>query len=66
MPDFASDTQCCDESYKRIALEGLNEIPGANGEFGHDETSEDTRATWEQTYSPPTPGEVHPSLLGTQ
>lgn len=47
-------------SYQRIALEGEFEAAGGgNGVVGHDETSEDTRDTWEQEVaSPPTPGSV--------
>ncbi len=50
-------------SYGRIALEGQDEAQGGgNGEDGHDETSEDTRATWRQSDAPPTPGEVADAL----
>jgi len=50
-------------SYKRIAPEGDAEpSSGGNGTSGHDETSENTMSTWEQTESEPTPGDV-PSVL---
>jgi hypothetical protein len=51
-------------SYKRLALEGSEELHGGgNGIAGHDETSENSQATWEQTTSPPSPGEVAGSLV---
>jgi hypothetical protein len=51
-------------SYKRIAPEGSEEPRGtSNGIAGHDETSEDTLATWTQTDSAPTPGVVPSSLV---
>ena len=51
-------------SYKRIALEGDEELRGAgNGIDDHDETSEDTRATWSQNDSDPTPGEIPAGLF---
>jgi uncharacterized protein len=50
-------------SYSRIALEGQDEARGGgNGEDGHDETSEDTLATWRQSDAPPTPGDVAGAL----
>lgn len=52
-------------SHKRIGLEGSAEIDaGGNGVEEHDETSEDTRMTWEQAdpASAPTPGSVPSSL----
>jgi hypothetical protein len=51
-------------SYQRIAFEaGFETAEGGNGTGGHDETSEDTRMTWEQQPgSPPTPGSVPPAL----
>ena len=52
-------------SHKRIVLEDGSEIDsGGNGADGHDETSEDTRVTWEQVddASAPTPGNVPSSL----
>ena len=51
-------------SYARIVFEDPFETAdGGNGVVGHDETSEDTRTTWEQDVgSSPTPGEVGASL----
>ena len=51
-------------SYERVALEGEYEAAsGGNGVEGHDETSEDTRNTWEQEVgSTPTPGELPETL----
>lgn len=51
-------------SYHRIAFEGEFEAAsGGNGMEGHDETSEDTRNTWEQEPdTPPTPGELPAEL----
>lgn len=52
-------------SYKRLELEGDEEpAVGSNGIEGHDETSENTRLTWEQTSEAvaPTPGEVPNAL----
>ena len=51
-------------SYQRIAFEGEFEAAsGGNGVDGHDETSEDTRNTWEQEPgTAPTPGEVPDAL----
>ena len=51
-------------SYARIVFEDVFEIAeGGNGVAGHDETSEDTRTTWEQDpASSPTPGVVGESL----
>lgn len=47
------------QSYKRIALEGAQEIAtGGNGITGHDETSENERMTWDNGTSNPTPGVV--------
>jgi hypothetical protein len=56
-----------DESYNRIALEGVMELrTGGNGIDGHDETSENTAVTWEdQEFSTPSPGEVPSALLVT-
>ncbi len=47
-------------AYQRVTLEGAAEIDTAgNGIDEHDETSEDTRMTWEQTVGTvPTPGAV--------
>ena len=46
-------------SYKRNRLEGTNEVlTGGNGIDGNDETSEQTRTTWDTTYTAPTPGVV--------
>ena len=51
-------------SYERIVFEDSFEIAeGGNGIVGHDETSEDTRTTWDQDPgSTPNPGEVPLSL----
>ncbi|HUS66145.1 MAG TPA: hypothetical protein VMZ28_16445, partial [Kofleriaceae bacterium] len=51
-------------AYQRIAGEGSSEVKtDGNGIGGHDETSEDSRATWEQVKnSVPTPGEVADTL----
>jgi hypothetical protein len=65
--DFGADTTENGgllRSYKRIALEtGQELVTGGNGEHGHDETSEQTRATWDSRdngddYTAPTPGTV--------
>jgi hypothetical protein len=50
-------------SYKRIAAEGANEVAsGGNGITGHDETSEQSRTTWDSNgtnaYTNGTPGTV--------
>ena len=57
-------------STKRIALEDGHETQsgGGNGPAGHDETSEDTSATWDDgsalhPFTPATPGDVPPQLL---
>jgi hypothetical protein len=52
------------QTYKRIALEDGHELHAGtgNGITGHDETSEDLRATWDTTYTPGTPGEIPDSL----
>jgi uncharacterized protein len=69
LPDGASlpamrARDAADGSYQRIAFEGEYEAAsGGNGVEGHDETSEDTRNTWEQEPgSAPTPGEVPEAL----
>jgi hypothetical protein len=51
-------------SYARIVFEDdFEAAEGGNGVGGHDETSENTRTTWEQDVgSMPTPGEVGASL----
>jgi len=51
-------------AYQRIRFEGPAEVAiGGNGIEGHDETSEDTRETWEQDVGTlPTPGQVPDSL----
>jgi uncharacterized protein len=50
-------------SYQRIALESGHEPrAGGNGPDGHDESSEDTSATWGQADAPPTPGAVTTAL----
>lgn len=47
-------------STKRILFETGNEIQNGmgNGITGHDETSENTAVTWDNTYGAPTPGTV--------
>jgi hypothetical protein len=52
------------EAYARLALEDGHELGGGgNGLVGHDETSEDTRATWAQgDFAAPTPGVVPAAL----
>jgi len=47
-------------TYRRIAREEEHEASsGGNGVGGHDETSEDTRVTWEQVNNtPPSPGVI--------
>jgi uncharacterized protein len=52
------------ESYQRIALEGDHELRGGgNGVGGDDETSENTRLTWQsESFGAPTPGIVPASL----
>ena len=43
------------QSYERVAFEGFEEIAqGGNGTSGHDETSENIRATWR--IATPSPG----------
>ena len=61
---FMQVRDATDGSYERVAFEGEYEAAsGGNGMEGHDETSEDTRNTWEQVpASTPTPGEVPASL----
>ena len=53
------------KSTKRIALEGTSETHGGtgNGVTGDDETSENTGATWDTTYTAPTPGTVPTALM---
>lgn len=53
MSEMATSSQ----SYKRIALE-KEPKSGGNGLFGHDETAEDIRATWDSGSPNPTPGTV--------
>lgn len=52
-------------STKRIALEAGHEVQGGagNGLTGDDETSEDTLATWDAAFTPPTPGALPPGLI---
>ncbi len=47
-------------STKRTLIERGHEVQtgGGNGLTGHDETSEDTNATWDTTFTAPTPGVV--------
>lgn len=47
-------------STKRVLAETGHETQtgGGNGLTGHDETSEDTRMTWDNTFTAPTPGTV--------
>ena len=51
-------------AYQRVATEAGDEVAeGGNGVGGHDETSEDTRVTWEQDVgTAPTPGAVPAAL----
>lgn len=53
------------KSTKRIALETGHETQagGGNGITGDDETSEQTSATWDTTYTAPTPGAVPAGLF---
>ena len=53
------------KSTKRIALEAGHQTENGNGNGidGGDETSEDTSATWDSTYTAPTPGAVPAALL---
>ncbi|MEO8699005.1 MAG: lamin tail domain-containing protein [Kofleriaceae bacterium] len=52
-------------STKRIALEAGHETQSGsgNGIAGDDETSEDTAATWDTTFTAPTPGTLPAGLL---
>ncbi len=52
------------KSTKRIATEDGHETQAGtgNGITGHDETSEHTDATWDTTFTAPTPGQVPPAL----
>lgn len=58
-------TPAAGKSTKRIALEAGHEVQSGagNGITGDDETSEDTAATWDATYTAPTPGTVPTGLL---
>lgn len=59
-----ASTPASGKSTKRIALEAGHETAtGGNGLGGHDETSEDTAATWDTTYTAPTPGTVPAALV---
>lgn len=50
-------------SFKRIKLEGTNEIHGGgNGIDGDDETTEMLRMTWEESTTVPTPGAIPATL----
>lgn len=53
------------QSTKRIAGEAGHELQtgGGNGIVGDDETTEDTRATWDATFTTATPGTVPATLL---
>lgn len=53
------------KSTQRILAETGHEIQAGtgNGLTGHDETSENTSATWDSTFGTPTPGVVPPTLL---
>jgi hypothetical protein len=58
MPRFLEVTSDA-QSYKRLRYEDFDEVAeGGNGLAGHDETSENLRATWSQTanLTAPTPG----------
>lgn len=54
-----------DTSTKRIALEAGHETQAGagNGITGDDETTEDTRATWDSAFTTPTPGELPTGLF---
>jgi hypothetical protein len=57
-------TPAAGQSTKRIALEGTSELhSGGNGLAGDDETSENTAATWDSTYTAPTPGTLPIGLM---
>ena len=58
-------TPASGKSTKRIARETGHEVQtgGGNGISGDDETSEDTAATWDATYTAPPPGTVPTGLL---
>lgn len=52
-----------DQTTKRIKREAGNETTtGGNGLTGHDETSEKTDATWDASFTAPTPGTVPATL----
>jgi hypothetical protein len=53
------------QSTKRIALEPGNEVQAGagNGLTGDDETTENTAATWDTTFTAPTPGTLPSGLL---
>ncbi len=58
MPRLADVTDD-QQSYKRTAVEGWEEREGqGNGTDGHDETAEDTAASWSTDFSAPSPGVV--------
>ena len=58
-------TPALGKSTKRIALEGTHETQAGtgNGITGHDETSESTNVTWDQTFTTPTPGSAPAAIL---
>jgi len=58
-------TPALGKSTKRIALEGSHETQAGvgNGITGHDETSEATNLTWDQTFSNPTPNAAPAAIL---
>ncbi|MGN6106246.1 MAG: hypothetical protein ACTHU0_14150, partial [Kofleriaceae bacterium] len=60
-----SSTPGSGKSTQRILVETGHEIQAGtgNGLTGHDETSENTSATWDSTFGTPTPGVVPPTLL---
>jgi uncharacterized protein len=53
------------QSTKRIALDAGHQLQhgAGNGITGDDETSEDTRVTWDATFTAPTPGTLPTGLL---
>jgi hypothetical protein len=57
-------TPAAGTSTKRVAAESGHETQAGtgNGLTGHDETSEDTAATWDRTFSAPTPGQIAATL----
>ena len=58
-------TPALGKSTKRVSLESGHETQGGvgNGITGHDETSEETDDTWDQTFTAPTPGSAPAGIL---